>query len=342
MSWNSVPSVPPSPRPTRKVPVPLLALGVALLVAIAAITFGVLSGSTNAGPSPHHGITVVDDYGRTVTVPAPASRIVVLIASAMDIVYSLGLRSSVVGVDCGPGNDYTADYTPGQVANWSLSGLACVSALPFSASSIQILNPQLVVAGPGISVSDLNTLQQSDGIPALGLNPSNLSGILTDVTLVGALTGHAVAATHLDAALNASLAQDQNLRSLVGPPPSVLLTYYDDPTGYYTFGPGSFGESLLQAAGGASITSNDSQANTGEISGSYVLEANPVIIIAGVGFGISVANYSVGPYWSEFSAVSHGQVYGFDVTLLTEPGPAMILGIPELMALLHPGIAVGG
>ena len=340
MSLNPSPAGTPSPSRTRRVPVPLLALGVALLVAVAAITVGVLSGSTGAAPS--HGITVVDDYGRSVTVPAPAKRIVVLIASAMDIVYSLGLRSSVVGVDCGPGNDYTADYTPGQVANWSLAGLACVSALPFSAASIQILNPQLVVAGPGISVSDLNTLQQTDGIPSLGLNPSNLSGILRDVTLVGALTGSATAATHLDAALNASLAQDQDLRSLAGPAPSVLMTYYDDPTGYYTFGPGSFGQSLLNAAGGQSITANDTQANSGEISGSFVLEANPDLIIVGTGFGLGVGNYSVGPYWAQLSAVSQGKVYGFDVTLLTEPGPAMIFGIPSLMALLHPGIAVGG
>jgi iron complex transport system substrate-binding protein len=342
MSLNSpTPGDSPSPR-ARRLARPLLALALALLVATAAIVLGVLSGSLNAAPSTSHGITVIDDYGRSVTVPAPATRIVVVIASAMDIVYSLGLRSAVVGVDCGPGNDYTADYTPGQVANWSLAGLACVSALPFSAASIQILDPQLVVAGPGISVSDLNTLQQTDGIPALGLDPSNLSGILHDVTLVGALTGRASAASHLDAALNASLAQDQDLRALTGPAPSVLLTYFDDPTGYYTFGPGSFGESLLEAAGGQSITSNDSQANSGEISGSYVLEANPSIIVAGVGFGISVANYSVGPYWGELSAVQSGHVYGFDVTLLTEPGPAMILGIPELMALLHPGITTGG
>ena len=58
----------------------------------------VYSHKSSASPAK---ITVVDDAGRTVTVPSIPNRIVVLEPSAMDIVVRLGLRSSVVGVDCG-------------------------------------------------------------------------------------------------------------------------------------------------------------------------------------------------------------------------------------------------
>ncbi len=330
MSLNT----PQSPaRPRRRLP-PLLVVGIAVALAAASLGYAFVSG--DLFPSSQGPLHVVDDYGRNVSVSAPPTRIVVLIASAMDIVYDLGLRPLVVGVDCAAGDVY-GDYTPGQVANWSLSSLPCVSALPFSKASVLALHPQLVVAGPGISVADLDELA-SAGVPALGLNPSNLTGILHDVTLVGALTGRSSEASALDATLNASLAQDASALAAVSGRPSVLLTYYADSTGYYTFGPGSFGNSLIERAGGVSITANDSEANSGEVSGSYVLEADPSIILAGTGFGIGVANYTVGPYWNELSAVKDGQVFGVAATLLTEPGPSMILGIPQLLADLHPGI----
>ncbi len=349
MSLNATPTPEDAPTPARKGRRRFGwgAVIVALVVGMAAAIGGVAGWqalSHPASPSPSR-YTVVDDAGRTVTVSSIPSRIVVLEPSAMDIVYRLGIRSKVVGVDCGAADigGIAADYAPWQIQNWSLTGLACITWLPtLDLQAIISLDPGLVIGATGISVADLSTLQDDDGIPALYLNPSSLLGISHDVDLVAQLTGTTTVAASIDQQLGNELGTVETTvgnASLVTHIPSVLLTYYDDPTGYYTFGPGTFGNDLIVDAGGANIAGNDTFANQGEISGSYVLAADPAIIVVGTGFGLSVQNYSQGPDWSSLGAVQAGHVVGIDATLIAEPDPTMVLvGLPEVFTLLHPGI----
>jgi ABC-type Fe3+-hydroxamate transport system substrate-binding protein len=116
----------------------------------------------------------------------------------------------------------------------------------------------------------------------------------------------------------------------------VLLTYSFDADGYWTFGPGSFGASLLQITGAISISA-DATSVYPELSPAQVLSAQPEWIVCGTGFGLTVSSYASGEDWAEFSAVQHGNVTGIDSNWLTEADPTMILdGIPALLAVFHP------
>ncbi len=338
------PTVPPGAPPARRTG---LVIAVAIIVVLAAALAGVSIYSVLKPSSPAStsgAISVTDDAGRTVTVPSPAHRLVVLAPSVMDMVYRLGLRADVVGVDCGDAaaGGVLADYTPGQVANWSLSSVPCITWIPsLDLQATVAANPDLVIGVSGISLADLDTLTTTDGIPTLYLNPSTIIGIGYDVTILGELTGTSAAAASIVQQMTQALANDTTLLENATVAPRILLTYYVDPTGYWTFGPDSFGEALIEAAGAVSITANDTLANEEEISGAYVLGANPDAIVVGTGFGYNVSSYSIGPDWSSFGAVTSGHVLGINAIYFTEPDPTMVFGIYLLIELLHPELFGG-
>ena len=299
-------------------------------------------GGSGPPSSDHRSVNVTDDLGRRVEVPYDPSRVAVLSPSIMDIVYRLGLRSHVVGVDCyaaalgGLSDDYSSD----QIALWNLSSSMCVQVGPtFVPESLVNVTPEVVLASTIVSVAAVEEITSSLGIPVVMLQPPTLSGILVDVSLVGAIFGANATASTLNAKLSSGLYNATALDATLSSFPTVLVTYSVDANGYWTFGPSTFGESLIEISGGTSISANATVPYP-ELSPGQVLLADPSWIIYGVGFGLNESTYAGGPLWSDLPAVRAGNVSGIDSNWMTEPDPTMILeGIPALVAILHPGPA---
>ncbi len=345
MSLNSA----PNPVPRRPFP---LAIFVVAIVLAAGVSVTVTAVYYNLKPSASGSgnVTVIDDLGRSVSVPYNPARVVVLGPSIVDSLVRLGLRDRIQGVDCSSSayGGLLGDYTPAQVAAWNLSASMCVTAYP-ALSLVQILNftPQIVFAASIVSVSTMEGFQATYGIPVVFLAPSTLGGIVYDVNLISQVFSTGATGARLVGQLQRTLAEAgsfvSNL-SLNGTPlRSVLLTYYVTPAsspyaGYSTFGPGSFGQSLIDSAGGVNIAGASSAGAYPTLSGSQVLAANPSVIVAGYGFGVTNASYAQGPDWSSFPAVQHGNVTYVDVTLMTEADPTLVLWIPTFAEILYPTI----
>ncbi len=345
MSLNPPPASTP---PRRSVPFALFAVIVLVTagVAVAATTvyFELRPTSRSSGPGD---VTVVDDLGRTVTVPLNASRIVVLAPSVMDIVYRLGLRDRVVGIGCTVGitGGMANEYSPNQTTLWNLSSSLCVTDYPsLDTSGVALLNPQIVLASTITSVSDVNTLVSTYGLPVVILAPSTLEGIVGDVRLLAEMfPSSGSLATSLEASLELTLTDatnfDTNLSDNGTPIPSVLLTYYFYPGEYYTYGPGTFGQSLVDLSGGASISAGLPLEYAG-LNASAVLLDQPQVILFGTSWndpylvsGQTPAVWaSQAPYWSQLN----GTKIPVDETLLTEADPTMILALPWILHDLHP------
>jgi iron complex transport system substrate-binding protein len=332
MSLNSSPR-PPEPAPARSATAWILAV---VLVGAAAAAVVAVSAFHS---TPHGSLTVTDDFGRSVSVTPDPGRVIALGPNIVDIIDRLGLRSHLVGVDCYNGTTTGAlesDYTPAQIALWNLSSAMCVEAYPFVPATLANLTPDLVLASTIVSISSLEQTTNELGIPLLVLQPDAPAGILYDDVLVGQIFGAGGAAASVNAQLSAELYNASVVTSSAFSFPTVLATYSVDPEGYWTFGPGSFGESLLELAGAASIGATATTAYP-ELSAAQVLAAQPQWIVYATGFGLDLSAYQGGPDWSSLSAVQHGNLSGIDSTLLTEPGPTMILvGLPDLLAVFHP------
>ena len=347
---------PPASSLRRAVPVALLAV-LLLVVAGAAVAVTAAYFELRPAPTPAGSIALTDDLGRSVAVPHDPARVVVIGASIVDSMVLLGLGEKIVGVDCGipSAGGISQDYNSTQISQWGLASVACVESYPsFDVPDVLNASPDLVLSSTLVSVATLEQMSTTYGIPVVVLQPSSLGGILVDVALLGEIFGVASAAQSLEDQLQqvlgtvgsavANLTSSLSFSSL----PTVLLTYDASPAsgpfpGYYTYGPGTFGESLLEFVGATSISANSTLPYP-ELSGPQVLYADPSIILYGTGFGLTLANtYEVAPDWSSLPAVSSGSAYSVDSNFLTEPDPTMILeGVPLLLHILHPGLLPPG
>jgi ABC-type Fe3+-hydroxamate transport system substrate-binding protein len=344
MSLN--PPAPADPPARRRIP---LALAVVLLLVVggAGIAATAAYFELKPAPTPPGSISVTDDEGRTVATPSNPHRVLVLAPSILDTMVRLGLRDRVVGVDCGT-TGLGTDYNDSQIASWDLSSSMCIDTYP-SLDFPQVLNasPQLILVSTIVSLSDVEELSSNYHLPVLVLQPATLGGIVVDVDLLAEIFPVQGAANALVGQLQQVLGYAQviqnNLTNSGASLPTVLLTYYAEPSssnypGYYSYGPGTFGESLVEFVGATSISAS-SQLPYPVLTGPQVLLANPTIILYGTGFGVNLTAYQEGPDWSSFPAVSSGQAWAVDSNLVTEPDPTMILiGIPILFGIIHPGL----
>lgn len=293
--------------------------------------------SSNGGT--HGNLTITDDLGRQVTLPYDPSRIAVLGPSIMDSVYRLGLRSHVVGVDCYAlaFGGISADYSPDQIALWNLSQSMCIQVGPsFDYEALLNDTPQVVFASTIISVQAVDEITYTYHIPVVMLQPPSVSGVQVDVSLLAQIFGVTSAANALNAQLATALYNATTVVANVSSFPTVLVTYDVDANGYWTFGPGTFGQSLIEIAGGSSIAAN-ATFQYPELAGEQVLVANPQFLIYGTGFGLNLSYYATAPFWGQLTAVQDGNLTGMDSNWLTEPDPTMILeGLPALLGFLHP------
>jgi len=336
---------PPAPAPSRAprtVSATIFVVGLLLAAGVAVAGTAVyyeLRPSSTVGS-----LTITDDLGRQVSVPLDPARVVVLGPSIMDSMYLLGLRSHVVGVDCSTPafGGLSGDYSPDQIALWNLTPAMCVQAAPLVTEQLLNLTPALVFAATIVSVADVETMSVTYHIPVVMLQPPTLSGIEIDESLIGEIFGVSARAQALDNQLSSSLANATEIQASLtdnGTPfPTVLVTYSTDSDGYWTYGPGTFGESLIELASGASISANSTFPYP-ELSGEQVLASNPQFLIYGTGFGLNESSYATAPYWSDLSSVQDHETFGIDSNYLTEPDPTMILiGLPALIGVLHPGL----
>jgi iron complex transport system substrate-binding protein len=186
--------------------------------------------------------TYTDDLGRTVTIQATPHRIVSLSPSNTEILFALGEGAEVVGTD-----DYS-DY-PAEAKTITHVGSAFPS---FNIETIVSLKPDLAIAF-GYTLPDYVTQLQNLGIPVVVLAPKDVSGVISDITLVGKITGAAAEAKTLTTGMQNSLNTIES--KIKGATAPGVLWEFDgtDPGNPWVAGPGSFNDALITLAGGQDV-----------------------------------------------------------------------------------------
>jgi iron complex transport system substrate-binding protein len=266
-------------------------------------------------------ITVVDDHHTTITLSAAPRRIISLAPNVTEILFALGLGSRVVGV--GSPNNYPAAAAKLPIV-YSYSGV--------SLEKIIALKPDLVVSAAVVPQSVVVKLRGLH-LKVLVTDPHSLSGILSDIRLVGAAAGvPAVAATDV-AKLQSRINNVAAALKSISSRPSV---YYELDKTLYTVGHGSFMDSLITLAGGVNIAAKVANPYP-QLSAEKVLTADPQYIILGdAAYGITAAQVGARPGWSAIAAVKLHHVFGFNDDLASRPGPRIVDGLEKLAHILHP------
>lgn len=295
-----------------------------LFLLLTALFASLLSGCATPTPAP---TTLTDGLGRSVTLPAPAQRIVSLTPSNTEILFALGAGAQVVG------RDEFSNY-PAEVS--SLPGVGG-SMGKYNFEQIAALNPDLVLAGA------INTPEQVKALEDLGLtvyvlaNPDDLEGMYKDLQTVGELTGKTTEAQQLSQSLQERVAAVEAKIAQVQTRPIVFYELDGStPDKPWTSGPNTFISKLIAQAGGQNV-GDALESDWAQISQEALIAQNPALILLGdAAYGMTAEQVAQRPGWDVIAAVQNGRVLPFDDNLVSRPGPRLVDGLETLARLIHP------
>jgi len=309
-----------------------------LLLGILAACGGSSENQTNEGPSSSENqnekktevtypVTITDALDNEVTIETKPEKIVSLIPSNTEIVYSLEMGDKVVGV-----SDY--DNFPEEVLEKEKIG-----GLEINIEKIISLQPELVLAHESTAQSAGAGLQQlrDSGIVVLIVNDAkNIDEVYDSILMIGSATGELTQAESIvsemkslinDIEAKASEISEGDRKTVfveVSPAPDIVAT-----------GANTFMDEMLQVINAKNIVTEEGWA---KLDPEAVIERNPDVIITTHGYytGDAVANVMNRDGWQDMTAVKNKQVVDVDSDMVTRTGPRIAQGVEELAKAVYP------
>ncbi len=264
--------------------------------------------------------TLKDELGRTVEVPDHPHRVICLIPSVVDIVYSLGADTDIVAI-----SDFTK-YPKEALQKPSIG-------LPLSPSieAIVALRPDLVLGSGDLNVLESAGSLQRLGIPVFMVDPHGVEGIYTSIFSIGKALNREADAGALVARLRARV---EVVKARVADKPRlrVFLAIWYDPV--MTIGKkASIGE-IIEAAGGRSVTDDIAQ-EWPEVSLESIVSRQPDAILFIKGSKLTAEELKTRPGWEHVKAVQQGRVY-YVGDQIQYPSPVAFDALEDLAKQFHP------
>lgn len=272
-------------------------------------------------------IALNDAMGATITLQAPAQRIVSLAPANTEILYAIGAGQQVVG------RDQFSDF-PEEAQQASDIG----DITNLNTELIVTLKPDLVLASALTSPEQVQALQDLGLIVFTMPNPTDLEGMYESLRIVAQLSGHEAEAEALIEALQTRVAAvDEKVAGVQERP----LVFYEldatDPNAVWTPGPGTYIDQLITRAGGENL-GGVLGSDWAQISLEELVSKDPDLILLGDAQwgGVTSEAVAARPGWQTLSAVMEGKIYPFDDNLVSRPGPRLVDGLEALAKFLHP------
>ncbi|HVH10384.1 MAG TPA: helical backbone metal receptor [Gemmatimonadales bacterium] len=259
---------------------------------------------------PASALTVTDAAGRTVTLLAPARRVVSVLPSFTEIFFAIGAGDRLVG------RTRWCDYPPAALAVPSVG-----DAIPPSVEAVAARKPDLVVLyHSGRNVPAAEQLERL-GIPTLLLDLNRLEDLAPVSRILGRLTGRQASADSLADAM-ASLA------SQPAPPSTASLVFlvWDNPP--IVIGAGSYLDRLAALAGARNVF-HDIATPDAQVSIETIAARDPdfVAILSDSAVAPRSARR---PEWRVVGAVRRGRFLFLPGQLFGRPGPRSAQAVSEL------------
>jgi iron complex transport system substrate-binding protein len=264
--------------------------------------------------------TLKDEVGRAVEVPDHPHRMICLIPSVVDIVYSLGAGADVVAI---------SDFT-----NYPKEALQKPSiGLPLTPSieAIVAQHPDLVLGSGDLNVLESAGSLQRLGIPVFMVDPHGIDGIYASILSIGKALNREAAANTLVARLRTRV---EMVKARVAGKPKlrVLMAIWYDPV--MTIGKKAFISEIIEAAGGCSVTDDIAQ-EWPEISLESIVSRQPDALLFIKGSKLTAEELKTRPAWEHVKAVQQGRVYYVD-DRIQYPSPIAFDALEDLAKQFHP------
>ena len=278
-----------------------------------------------ATPAPTFPVTITDDEGTAVEIPAEPRHIVSLTPAATETLFALGVADRVVAKV-----EDIAAYPP------EADDLPVVATFQgVDVEQIVALEADLVIAGGGNpSFTPISAIEQLRrvGIPVVVLYARSVDEALAGIEAIGTAAGAADAAADVVVSMRDDF--DELAAATAGLDRPKVFYELDATSKIYTVPAGSLYAEMLELAGADPITTNDSY----EISLEELVAADPEVILLGDDADYTtVDDVAARPGWGDISAVKDGNVLAIpEYVLVTRPGPRLADGLRALILALHP------
>jgi iron complex transport system substrate-binding protein len=269
---------------------------------------------------------VVDDLGRTVNIEQIPQRIVSLAPSNTEILFALGLGDRVVGVT------EFCNYPEEAKAKAKVGGFSTVDI-----ERVVYLEPDLILATRIHSKTVIPALEELD-LTVLALAPSSLDELMSNITLVGKVTGQDKMASKLVDDLRERIEAVANKTQDLAPNqrPRVFYLTWHDPL--WTRGKDSSVDEIISKAGGQNIAYDLSGDKTIDLE--TVLHRDPQVIIAAVNMGtgedLPWQYVRTEPRLKNTKALLNNRVYKIDGDLIHRPSPRLVEALEQVAQFIHP------
>jgi len=242
---------------------------------------------------------VLDDLGRSVSVPDHAHRVICLTPSITDTVYAIGGGEDIAGI-----TEYT--HYPPQAAGQKPS---IGDILNPSLEKIAALHPDLAIAVATLNSAETVQAIERIGIPVFLVTDRGLAGLYQSISSIGHAMGHEREAALAVGQLRARERRVRALAAQSGRGPSVFLVLSLDPC--ITAGHGAFITELISVAGVRPVTRDLAQ-DWLRVSLEAMIARKPdyVLVLQDSPFGLDEMRQRAG--WNSLEAVRLGRVLRID------------------------------
>lgn len=271
-------------------------------------------------------VEVTDMTQRTVTLDAPAARVVAITAANVEVLYALGAGDTLVGR--GEYCDYPAE---------ALDVPSVKSGADLNVEEILALEPDVVLMDTmGQTAEQVEALENA-GVKVVMTKEDGIEGVYTAIELIGKVVGKNDEAAALVADMKNTFAE---VTAAAKDADFAGKTVYFEISplqwGLWTGGNGTFMDEIGQMLGLTNIFADvDGWASVSE---EQVLERNPDFIVT------TSSYYGEGPTpveeieqragWENVTAVANGDIFNADSDSFTRPGPRLADAAKALLEFL--------
>lgn len=270
---------------------------------------------------------IIDQVGRSVTVPEQPKRVVSLMPSVTEIVYDLGAGAKLVGATMYANTPPAASKLPRVGSYRQLDVEKIIRLQPDLCLAVRDGNPKHIV----------DRLVEV-GIPVFVVDPRTLDEIRESIILLGTIlkveSQAKLMANNMDRRLSAI---DQAVRQAKTAP---QVFFQIDAAPIISAGSNTFIDKLITRAGGINLASGSKPYP--RYSWEDILEMQPeLVIIASMAGGHTTEELKAGwQKWPYIPAVKNNKLYVVDADLFDRPTPRLIDGLERLLEIMHPELEI--
>lgn len=267
---------------------------------------------------------ITDMIGNKITLEKVPEKMVVLLASDVEILYELGAEKSIIAL--GEYCDYPEDALKKEIVSTGEN---------LNIEQIIELAPDVVVMGEMAQTTDQFKQLQDAGIPVIVTNSQDIAGTYKAIQLLGKVSGKQEEADTLISNMKDSFKEIEE-KSTGNFEKTIYFEISPLEYGLWTAGKETFNQELADMLKVKNIFAD----TTGwiEISEEQVLQRNPDYIVTS-----TMSHGDVSPVdeilarenWKNITAVSRQQVFNGNGDMMTRPGPRLVDAAKELYQFIY-------